>query len=210
MNSSPKGFTLIELLVVLGLIAILAAVLIAVINPTKIFQKARDTQRAGDLRNLDQALTAYIVEKSQSGNINLDNANNTTCVGGSGPTTTYASAGFGIVNTGLPPGFARAVGTTSQAINGTGWIPVNFVDITVLQLAKLPLDPLNTGTSSRPSLYYTYACGPGFTYELNANMEANKEAEQNDGGDADWVYEVGPRKDILPRTTSTNHYPNSD
>lgn len=207
---TKKGFTLIELLVVLGLIAILAAILIAVIKPAEIFRRARDSQRSGDLRNLEQALIAYIVEKSQSGMIILDNATNTTCIGGTGSTTIYASAGYGIITSGLPSGFTRAVGTTSTAVNGSGWLPVDFASVLTLQLTKLPIDPLNTGTSSSPSLYYTYACKTDFTYELNANMESNTAAEQNDGGDAPWIYEVGPNKNILPTTTSTNHYPNAN
>ena len=208
-QSNQKGFTLIELLIVLGLIAILAAILIIIIKPTEIFKRARDTQRIGDLRNLDQALSAYIVEKSQTGGIVLDNASNTTCVGGTA-TTIYASSPFGVVTSGLPTGFDRASGTNSTNIDGTGWIPVRFSDVPILQLAKLPIDPLNSGTSSVPSFYYTYACRTNFTYELNANMEANNPIEQQDGGDAPWIYEVGPDKSILPNTTSTNHYPNAN
>jgi prepilin-type N-terminal cleavage/methylation domain-containing protein len=64
-----KGFTLIELLIVLALIAILASVLIAVINPGAIMIRGRDTQRKGDLRNLSAATDAYIADIGTGANL---------------------------------------------------------------------------------------------------------------------------------------------
>ncbi len=200
-----RGFTLIELLIVLALIAILAAVLIVVINPTKIFRNARDTQRTGDLRNLDTALTAYITENAQTGSIYLGStSSNANCVGG-GSARIFSSV-TGISGTATSADGVTsmtAVGSTSTAINGTGWLPVDFSKVTVLQLTALPLDPLNT---LNPSYYYTYACKTDFTYELNARMEARP--ADKDGGDAPFLYEVGPNKGILPNATSAAFYPN--
>jgi prepilin-type N-terminal cleavage/methylation domain-containing protein len=64
-----KGFTLVELLIVLALIAILAAILIAVINPGAIMTRGRDTQRKGDLRNLAAATDAYIADIGTGANL---------------------------------------------------------------------------------------------------------------------------------------------
>lgn len=218
-QQEQKGFTLIELLVVLGLIAILAAILIVVINPARIFQRARDTQRIGDLRNLDSALSGYLAELSSNpGNIQMDNtANNTRCVNGSASTTIFYS---NVVNDPISPNlsggegaggdtFVWANGTTSRAVNGTGWLPVNLATATVLQLSVLPIDPINSAVTSTPSYYYTYACKTDYTYELNANLETNTNAEQNqnDGGDNPYLYEVGTNKKLLPTATAPLFYP---
>lgn len=56
-----KSFTLIEILVVLSLIAILAAILIVVINPSKIFQNARDSQRTEDLNRIGKLINLMMV-----------------------------------------------------------------------------------------------------------------------------------------------------
>lgn len=205
---TKKGFTLIELLVVLGLIAILAAILIVIINPVKIFQRARDSQRTGDLRNLDQALTAYIVENSQTGNIYLSGtSSNAQCLGGTGSSTIFVSNAWSATGTFPAPSgnFTTISGKSSRAVDGTGWLPVNFSSVGILQLSSLPVDPTNVTTTV--AYYYAYACKTDLTYELNARLEANLSAMANDGGDTNALYEVGPNKNILPNATSSNYFP---
>ena len=53
--SQARGFTLIEILVVIGIIAVLAAIVIIAINPSKQFAQARNTQRQS---NVDAILNA--------------------------------------------------------------------------------------------------------------------------------------------------------
>lgn len=52
-----KGFTLIELLVVIAIIGILASVVLASLNSAR--QKARDSKRIGDLKQIQLALELY-------------------------------------------------------------------------------------------------------------------------------------------------------
>jgi prepilin-type N-terminal cleavage/methylation domain-containing protein len=189
-----KGFTLIELLIVLALIAILAAVLIVIIKPGQIFIRARDTQRVGDLRNLSQAVDAYLAELAQ--NLSLPwPANCATTVYFSTTPTPSTSTGW--------PTPTSSSGTTSPAINGTGWVPLDFTQVSVLNLPQLPLDPRNGQTSGGVTFAYSFACDTSFNYEFAAKLEGNLGAMANDGGNrntcpavsnTDCLYEVGPGK----------------
>lgn len=56
---SRKGFTMVELLVVISIIGILAAAIIAVLNPAEQLRKGRDTARNADTASLLNALDRY-------------------------------------------------------------------------------------------------------------------------------------------------------
>lgn len=56
-NKKTKGFTLIELLVVIAIIGLLASIVLVSLNTAR--QKARDSRRLGDLRQVTLALELY-------------------------------------------------------------------------------------------------------------------------------------------------------
>lgn len=59
------GLTLIELLVVVAMIGILAAVLLAVMNPLEQIKKTRDLQRKNDLSQIQKSLQLYFEDKGR-------------------------------------------------------------------------------------------------------------------------------------------------
>ncbi|HEX8965761.1 MAG TPA: type II secretion system protein [Patescibacteria group bacterium] len=56
---NQKGFTLIELVVVIGILAILAAFVFALLDPLTQFQKSDDGKRKFDLAQVQRALEQY-------------------------------------------------------------------------------------------------------------------------------------------------------
>lgn len=61
-NKRRDGFTIVELLIVIVVIAILAAITIVAYN--NIQQRARDSRRAQDLKNIKKAVLLYQVDHS--------------------------------------------------------------------------------------------------------------------------------------------------
>ncbi len=56
IKNKKKGFTLLEVLVVIGIIAVLSAVVLVAINPSRQFKLARDSQRTANVSALVNAI----------------------------------------------------------------------------------------------------------------------------------------------------------
>lgn len=54
-----RGFTLIELLVVIGILTVVVALLISVLDPLAQFRKSRDSRRKSDMREMKTSLMLY-------------------------------------------------------------------------------------------------------------------------------------------------------
>jgi prepilin-type N-terminal cleavage/methylation domain-containing protein len=195
--SNQKGFTLIELLIVLAIIAILAAILIVIINPAQIMSRGRDTQRQGDLRNLSAAVDILIAEMSIS-NLTINWPSRGSCTSSSATGNIY----FSINTTTSPDGWPAVVadtatGTTSTDINGNGWVPLDFSQIPSLNLGQLPVDPLNGKRIGNVVYAYSFTCNTDMNYEFAAKLERNNTLMANDGGNQPALYEVGPGRASL-------------
>jgi|GEM_PF-4823640 len=62
MAKKLEGFTLIELVIVIGIISILVAALISVLNPAMYQKKARDAVRKNHILEIAKAASAYYSE----------------------------------------------------------------------------------------------------------------------------------------------------
>lgn len=185
INSGLKarGFTLIELLIVIAILAILATIVLIVINPVQMFAQARDSQRIYDMSTLSNATALYLTTVVSP---DLD-----------------GGAGYGTCGTNFWSSIAATspfiVGTQAviytRVVDGTGWVPVDFADITGgSPISALPIDPTNTAT-----YFYAYSCdNTNKWFEFDANMESTRYAnggtddvESTDGGNVTTEYEVG-------------------
>lgn len=175
MKKVQKGFTLIELLVVIAIVGVLAAVVLIAINPAEILKKGRDSRRLTELNSLRDALNLFVASS----------AGGTLAMGTAG--TIYASG----ASTEVVDGSGSPVSVTegTRAIDGTGWVPVNFGSLSGgSPLSTLPVDPTNSG-----KFVYTYAVSSTNTFELSTALEstANSAKLTEDGGNNDNRYEVG-------------------
>lgn len=174
-----KGFTLVELLVVIGILAVLTAAVVVVLNPAELLKQSRDAQRLSDFDAVRSAIALY-----------LSTASAPAFGGGSNVARTMVtSTCHGMTMT--------CTAVSSTAVDGTGWVAVNFNELTSVGLSSplsaLPTDPTNNAT-------YNYAGAFDATnkyYELDSVLESNKYGTGAssrmaiDGGNSTTVYEVG-------------------
>jgi len=177
-----KGFTLLELLIVIGILAILSAATVLVINPAELMRQSRDSQRLNDLAALNSAIAFYISNTS-SPQIGSTGVNYATVAG---------------VQCLTPAGTVSS--TTTQKNDGSGWVPIIFSSLTGgSPIGNLPTDPSNV-SSTTTGYYYVYlvANSTNLTYKLMANMESARyknggsdDKESKDGGSISTIYEIG-------------------
>lgn len=145
-----KGFTLVELLIVIGILAILTAAVVVVLNPAELLKQARDSQRMADLDSVKSAITLWMVTDS-SGSLTAT----TTCM---------------VDFTNDPTGWTCAANATTVT-TGTGWVNINLSGMTGgSPLSVLPKDPTN-------SVVYAYGFKTNTTdnqFKLVSRLESTK------------------------------------
>lgn len=190
------GFTLIELLIVVGIIAILAVVLVYIINPGVLLQQSRDSRRISDIN------TIYLVAASVASNSGAAlGTPDTVYVSIPDPlaTSTTGDQCQGLGLGALPSGWSYhcASSSTYAKIDGTGWIPINLTSLSAPSgLSSWPIDPINQTSSF---LYYTYVTD-GTKYQITGHFESAKDQPleaQTDGYDLA-MYVKGTNVNLAP------------
>jgi prepilin-type N-terminal cleavage/methylation domain-containing protein len=166
------GFTLIELLVVISVLAVLAGLVINVMNTQGFYSRSRDSQRIADLKKIQTALELYFSDNRCYPN-SVRNATPGDCVG----TGAWAivESGTNLVSM-LEPNYLNAVPLDPQHATGNA-------------------DPCGNCPPSEHRTRYNYTTTPtGSAYVLTAIMEleASHEGHEctatnlNNWGDAGW------------------------
>ncbi len=164
-----KGFTLIELVIVIGILAVLAAVVVLVLNPAQLLAQARDSQRLSDLGSVKSAIALYLATASSP---------------------TFASAGPTAQASSTSICFTTPTLTTSTAVDGTGWVKIALTGTTGgSALGALPTDPTNSSAYQ----YFYKGDTTNLTYELDGVLESAKYLGlmTSDGGNQNGCYETG-------------------
>jgi len=173
MQHTKKGFTLIELLIVIGIIGILAAAVIVVLNPAELLAQARDGTRLSDVDSVVSAVNLYIASVDAP-----DLVKN-----GSGATGTVTVSGAACP-------FTACFTNTGTSTNGSGWVTVDLTAVAGgSPLPVLPKDPTNSTT-----YYYAWAANDASsTFEVDAVLESARHSGKmsNDGGSSASYYEKG-------------------
>ena len=192
-KESNKGFTLIELLVVIAIIAVLSIVVILTLNPAELLRQARDSNRISDLSTVKSAIALYLADITSPWLGTSTNAyEDVTSLANSTSTTS-----FNLTFSSQPSAGAIVTSTAPRAVDGTGWIPVKFTQISSgAPIGQLPVDPLDNDGGIH--LYLYKASSTALTFKLAAKMESTKysntgtsDVESTDGGNNTAEFEAG-------------------
>lgn len=196
-NRRRKGFTLIELIIVIAIIALLGTTVIVVLDPVEMFKEGRDSQRIADVEQMNRVMSLYAANVGDLSASICDNKCYAQTLEGVGfGTAPRCGQRYSAANNNT------TVTSTSQAIDGTGWVPVDLRPMsTGIPITAWPIDPktvvnlngLQTQVLVGTSQYYSFAC-LNSAWEFTAHLESARytsSSSETDGGTDLRLYEVG-------------------
>ncbi len=91
----------------------------------------------------------------------------------------------------------------SRRIDGTGWIPINFTEMTLPPISNLPVDPINSWSLG---YFYAYAFKTKpFAFEVTSALEYKRfkfggtdDKVSTDGGNDPRRFEIGSDLNVIP------------
>lgn len=181
-----KGFTLIELLIVIAIIAILAVVVVLTLNPAQLMAQSRDANRVSDMATLNSAINLYNTDQIGGSSFSLGTSTNTYI---SIPDSSSTCGDLSLPSLGSST-WACSTSANYRIASSTGWLPVNFTQISAgAPFGSLPIDPVNQTSSG---LFYAYNTN-GSQFEVTADLESAK-YKQN--------YGITPQTNLFPEVVS--------
>jgi type II secretory pathway pseudopilin PulG len=204
-----KGVTYIELLIVLALIPVVIGIISGVIKVQDYFKKTRDLQRLQDLNLLNSALNFYFQNATSVDpdgpnleNRGADEATPTIFVSVPQETDKFFETCFYYPNNKVYYIYQTSK-NNYQKISGSGWIPINFLEVNFPGLSFLPVDPINRLNSGLYYLYVFQRKPP--QYEISTGFESAEfqkggrdDRVSNDGGDDENRLELGTNLKLVP------------
>ncbi|MDW8279618.1 MAG: prepilin-type N-terminal cleavage/methylation domain-containing protein [bacterium] len=191
-KKSQNSFTLVELLITIAILAVLSTAVLTILNPQEYLRQSRDSQRLKDLTILSKIISWFETDTGGKGFMGTS-----SIVYVSIPDTTSTCANLGLPPLPSPWQYRCTTAQNLQKIDGTGWIPIDFNQLSFGRtLSKLPIDPINTTSSGN---YYTYVTGGSF--KLTSRFESQKQILRyvaNDGGPDPSIYELGTDLNLAP------------
>ena len=178
---NEASFTLVEILIVIGVIAILTAVTLVILNPVEYLKRGRDDQRMGDINSLQTLIT----QKEYSGNRISFGQSNVVYISLADSSSTCGSYTLPVLAAGWS--YHCAPTTSYRNVDGTGWLPVDVS--TSKTFAVLPLDPIND-----QNYYYAFIANSDNSFVLTSMFESQQELKNiaaKDNGTDDARYETG-------------------
>src|SRR3989344_1050571 len=152
MTTPRKGFTLIELLLVIGIIAILAAIVIVAINPTRQLGQARNAQRNSDVNTMLNAIWQHAIDNDGSMPKEFADTGDSTANSVDATWRMLGGATTGCDTVGTPTGATN--NCSSLAIDPDC---LNLRSLSGTYVVRVPGDPRwgsgNSNTASSKSLY---------------------------------------------------------
>ncbi len=176
-----RGFTLVEVLITVGILAVIYVVVTLLLNPSQLFAQGQDANRVASINTLNKAVSLYYSQAINSPSTLFMGSSSVVYLSIPDPTAT-SSAGTDCSGIGLSsPSTTYHCASPSDYLktDGTGWIPINFSQLSGgSALTSLPVDPVNTTSSGE---YFAYVTDGQHQYEILGNFASTKYAAAGDG-----------------------------